>query len=145
MKTFYSILSVVINPVSSEKISLGLLLSDGNSSFFRHSQNRLSLIRSVIDSESFKLVSHYLKSIRKVTDKIDVNQDQHTIFDQEGKNLIVNESYISYLSDYSHNIISFSKPVAIDLSVNKEIFDKLFVRFIEDLPQNGSRHARPIN
>lgn len=132
MKTFYSILSVVINPVSSEKISLGLLLSDGNTSFVGHSKNRLSLIRSVIDKESYTLVKQYLQSINAVINEIDINRNQRTIFGQEGKNLIVNESYINYLSDYSRNVISFSKPVAIDLPVKQEIFDNLFVRFIEE-------------
>jgi hypothetical protein len=52
MKAFYSILSAVINSVSGEKISLGLLLSDGNTSIFNYSNNRLSLVNSIVDNES---------------------------------------------------------------------------------------------
>lgn len=144
MKTFYSLLSAVINPVSSEKISLGLLLSDGNTSLFGYSSNRLSLIRSIIEKESFGLVKEYLKSIRTVIEKIDFNQNQQTIYEAEGKNLMVNESYISYLSDYSSNIISFSKPVAIDLPVKQDIFDKLFFRFIEEVSMPEIRRERAV-
>ena len=132
MKTFYSILSAVINPVSGEKISLGLLLSDGNNSLFDFSHNRFSLIGSIIDKESKKFVSQYLKSIENVINKIDVNQDQLTIFESEGKNLIINEPYIGYLSTYSQNVISFSKPVAIDVKVEKEVFEALFSKFIDE-------------
>lgn len=144
MKTFYTIFSVIINPVSSEKISLGLLLSNGHTSFVGHSKNRLSLIRSLIDKESYSLVKQYLQSINAVIKEIDINQDQHTIFEQEGKNLIVNESYINYLSDYSRNVISFSKPVTIDLPVEQEIFNKLFVRFIEEESIPEIRQERSI-
>jgi hypothetical protein len=132
MKTFYSILSAVINPVSGEKISLGMLLSDGNTSLFNFSDTRLSLVGSLIDKENKKFIKQYLKSIENVINKIDINDDQLTIFENEGKNLIVNESYIDYLSSYSQNVISFSKPVAIDVNVDQKIFESLFVKFIDE-------------
>lgn len=132
MKTFYSILSVVINPVSGEKVSLGLLLSDGNTSLFDFSDNRFSLVGSLIDKERKKFVRQYLRSVENVIKKIDVNQDQLTILDGEGKNLIINEAYIGYLSTYSQNVISFSKPVAIDVKVENSVFEALFSRFIDE-------------
>lgn len=132
MKTFYSILSAVINPVSGEKISLGLLLSDGNSSIFDFSDNRFSLIGSLIDKDNKKFVRQYLKSIENVINKIDVNQDQLTIQQSEGKNLIINEPYINYLSTYSKNVISFSQPVSIDVKVEKTVFEALFKKFIDE-------------
>ena len=132
MKTFYSILSAVINPVSGEKISLGLLLADGNRSLFDFSETRLSLIGTLIDRESKKFVKQYLRSIENVINNIDINHDQLTIFEKEGKNLIINEPYIDYLSTYSQNVISFSKPVAIDVKIEKQIFETLFSKFINE-------------
>jgi hypothetical protein len=132
MKTFYSILSVIINSVSGEKISIGLLLSDGNRSLFAFSENRLSLLSSLVDKETKKFVRQYLKSIESIIKKIDVNQDQLTILEETGKNLIINEPYISYLSIYNQNVISFSKPVSIDVKIEEKIFSKLFSRFIDD-------------
>jgi hypothetical protein len=85
MNTFYSILSAVINPVSGEKISVGLLLSDGNRSLFDFSENRLSLLNSLVDKETKKFIRQYLKSIDTVLNKIDINQDQLTILDETGK------------------------------------------------------------
>jgi hypothetical protein len=132
MKTFYSILSAVINSVSGEKISLGLLLSNGNKSFFDYSESRLSLLSSLIDKESKKFIRQYLKSIEGVIEKIDINQDQFTILDEVGKNLIINEPYIEYLSIYNQNVISFSKPVSIDVKVDKKTFAILFSKFIDE-------------
>jgi hypothetical protein len=132
MNTFYSILSAVINPVSGEKISVGLLLSDGNRSLFDFSENRLSLLNSLIDKETKKFIRQYLKSIDTVLNKIDINQDQLTILDEAGKNLVVNEPYIAYLSVYNQNVISFSNPVSIDVKVEEQIFIALFSKFIDD-------------
>jgi hypothetical protein len=132
MNTFYSILSAVINPVSGEKISVGLLLSDGNRSLFDFSENRLSLLNSLIDKETKKFIRQYLKSIDTVLNKIDINQDQLTILDEAGKNLVVNEPYIAYLSVYNQNVISFSNPVSIDVKVEEQVFIALFSKFIDD-------------
>ena len=133
MKTFYSILSAVINPTSGEKISLGLLLSDGNTSFFDFSGSRLSLIGSLIDKERKKFISQYLKSIDNVIKRIDINQEQVTIFADSGKNVIINEPYIEYLSTYSQNVISFSRPVAIDVNIEQSVFETLFSKFIDEV------------
>ncbi|NVN95227.1 MAG: hypothetical protein HXX18_08090 [Bacteroidetes bacterium] len=132
MNTFYSILSAVINPASGEKISLGLLLSDGNTSLFDYSDSRFSLLNSLIDKESKKFIRHYLKSIENVIAKIDVNQEQMTILDEVGKNMIINEPYISYMSVYNQNVVSFSKPVTIDVAVEEKIFTTLFSKFIDE-------------
>lgn len=132
MKTFYSILSAVINSVSGEKISLGLLISDGNKSYFDYSNSRLSLLNSLIDKDNKKFIRQYLRSIENVIEKIDINQEQMTILDEVGKNLILNEPYIDYLSIYNQNVVSFSKPVNIDVSVNKNVFSTLFAKFIDN-------------
>jgi hypothetical protein len=132
MKTFYSILSAVINPSTNENLSLGLLLSDGNNSFFSYSRNRFSILKEMIQPEKKKFIDSYLKSIKKIIDKVDINEIQSTILIEEGKNIIVNEKYIDYLSVYNNNVITFSKPVSIDVEVRPEIFDKLFARFISE-------------
>lgn len=132
MKTFYSILSAVINPVSGEKIAIGLLLSDGNESIFRCSDSRLSIVNQIVDNNTRQFIKSYIKSIDSVIRNIDINNDTTNIFYCEGKNVIVNEPYIEYLSKYSKNVISFSKPAKIDLKVEKEVFNNLFAKFITE-------------
>lgn len=132
MKTFYSILSAVINPSTGEKISLGLLLSDGNQSRFSFSENRISLLNDLLDKETRRFIRQYLKSIENVIEKIDINEMQTSIFEETGKNVIVNEPYIAYLNVYNQNVIAFSKPVSIDVAVNDQIFSTLFGKFIDE-------------
>jgi hypothetical protein len=96
------------------------------------SDSRFSLIGTLIDKESKKFIRQYLRSIDNVIQKIDINQDQLTILEYEGKNLIINEPYITYLSTYSQNVVSFSKPVSITIEVKEEVFQNLFTKFIDD-------------
>jgi hypothetical protein len=42
----------------------------------------------------------------------------------------VNEQYIGYLSDYDNNVITFRKPVKIDLDVNDVNFERLFEKYV---------------
>lgn len=144
MKTFYSILSAVINPISGEKISLGLLLSDGNSSLFDYSNNRLSMISSVLNHENKRFIRQYIQSIEIVLNKIDVNQEQISILNNEGKNVILNESYVEYLSIYNKNVISFSKPVSINVEVNEFTFNTLFAKFIDEDAIVAEQTIKPI-
>ncbi|MBN2776868.1 MAG: hypothetical protein JXR36_04465 [Bacteroidales bacterium] len=132
MKTFYSILSAVINPISGEKISIGLLLSNGNESIFRCSDNRMAIVSKILNSDSRTFIKNYIKSIESVIKRIDINDDSSNIFYNEGKNVIVNEPYIEYLSRYSKNVISFSKPTSIDVDVVGSVYDSLFAKFIAE-------------
>lgn len=131
MKTFYSILSAVINPLTNEKVSMGLLLSNGKDSFFEISVNRLSVVKSLISKDQYKFIKDYLKSIYRVIQKIDRSFQDDVIIPENGNNIIVNESYMEYLSRYSQNITVFSKPVQIEVELNKGIFQKLFNKYIE--------------
>ncbi len=130
MKTFYSIISVVINPITSDKIATGLLLSDGQNSLYTYSGNRLSFIKSLVSKEQFSFIKDYLKSFNEIIEKIDTNPEEQMAFDYADDKLIINEPYFEYMSVYGHNVVTASKPVQIDVSVNKNNFNQLFQKFI---------------
>lgn len=52
----------------------------------------------------------------------------------------VSEGYIDYLSTYSQNMISFGKPIQIDLSLEDDHFDRLFTALINE-KEVSTRHA----
>ena len=132
MKTFYSIFSAVLNPNTSEKLSLGLLLSNGYQSIFDYSVDKLNMIRPVISRDQYFFIKNYFHSINNVITRIDKNILEYSVFEKEGKNAIINEPYFEYLSTYNQNVITVSSPVRIDLEVNKKIFTKLFVKYIAE-------------
>ena len=118
MKTFYSIVYALITPETGEKISLGILLSDGENSIFRYSRLKLSIVHSMVSAEQGKFMSDYLHSLSKLSnpkDTIKVNLGLK--FAESGKSLI-SESYIEYLSVYNQNILTYSKPVLIEMEVS---------------------------
>jgi formate dehydrogenase assembly factor FdhD len=130
MKTFFSILSVPTRPESDEKIAVGLLLSDGIISKFDYSVNKLKVVKELVNESQYNFTENYLKSIEKLNFRNDEN---------EGKQKVVNEQYIGYLSDYNNNVVTFCKPVKIDLVVDEENFSRLFEKFID------SSEAEKIN
>jgi len=132
MKTFFSILSVPIRQESDEKIAVGLLLSDGIISKFVYSHNKLKVVKELVTEARYKFIRKYLTSIEKTNFRIDevsgvINFTENAEIQQSA----FNEQYISYLSDYNNNIVTFRKPVKIDLSVNDENFVRLFEKYVD--------------
>jgi len=134
VKTFYSILYAVIRPETDEKIAVGLVLSDGNNSLFDASLNKLGAVRSLLGADSVKFVQNYISALKKTVKESLKGLNQHSIFDYtESRHPVINESYFNYLSVYSTNLVWFSTPLKIDIQVNEENFNKLFIKLIDEL------------
>jgi len=117
MKTFYSILSVNINPEIVERISIGMLMTYGESVFYHYSKHKLSLIKKLIGKTTYKATLNYLKLIGKCVGK---RED------------VFSEQYIDYLSRYNNNLVSFSKLKFLEIEGTETVFWKLFTKFINE-------------
>jgi len=135
MKTIYSILYVTLNTTLNERVSVGMLMSNGLEHYFKFSSEKLTAFKGILNNERFNIVKNYLKSVEK-----DICFKPHQLFTQkELKNDWINEGYISYLSKYSNNIIQFSAPKTIDIDLNtdnfKRIFEKYIFRYTEEIDE----------
>ena len=137
MRTIYSILYLNLNTALNERVSIGIVLSNGLKNYFKFSSDKLSAFKAILNSESYSLVKSYLKSIEKefATDEVPLS---NTLFStRDFKNDWINEPYLAYLSKYSNNSIQFSQPKTIDVDLNdhtfKKIFEKYIFRFSEDI------------
>jgi hypothetical protein len=131
MKTFFSILSVPIRQESDEKIAVALLLSDGVISKFDYSLNKLKVVKELVKESRYKFIKNYLKSIEKINFRIEKNEGELNFPENMAiQQSAVNEQYIGYLSDYDNNVITFRKPVKIDLDVNDVNFERLFEKYV---------------
>lgn len=135
MKTIYSILYVTLNTTLNERVSVGMLMSNGFEHYFKFSSEKLTAFKGILNNERFNIVKNYLKSVEK-----DICFKPHQLFTQkELKNDWINEGYISYLSKYSNNIIQFSAPKTIDIDLNtdnfKRIFEKYIFRYTEEIDE----------
>lgn len=130
MKTFFSIIYLTLNANLNEKISIGLLMSDGERSIFKVSNPKMNVIKGLVPQQNFNVLKSYFKNINyaimpKINDyELDVKQNVSSKW--------LNESYFSYLHRYSNNLVSFSEPRTIELSLNEDSFKKLFSKYIFD-------------
>lgn len=139
MATYYSILSVLIRPELQEKISLGLLLFDQEKIFFNYSKNKLTASKALLPDDSYRLLVDSIKNIKNRA----INQNdllgskiasQYTLQDEMLLNSFSPE-YISYLSRYSNNTLSFTDPKGIDVQASDSIYKQLFSKFIDSNEQ----------
>lgn len=129
MKTIYSILYVTLNTTLNERISIGVLMSNGFEHKFKYSQEKLNAFKSIINNEKFHVVKNYLKSIEN--EFLYNNDNSNRLFENKDfKGNWVSEGYLSYLSRYSNNIIQFSSPKVIDVELNSDNFRRVFEKYI---------------
>ena len=140
MKTFYSILYALISPETGEKISLGILLSDGEKAIFRQSKWKLSIVHSMVSAEQGRFITAYLNSLNRNTFSGRPMKTELE-FNDAGLSLL-NEKYIEYLSVYNQNVISFSKPNIIDVEVSDSSINKLFTKLINEKPKSTIENHR---
>lgn len=133
MKTFYSIVYVTLNAASAEKVGVGLLLSDGECSIFRHSSAKLHAIKALLNDQRYKLVRDYLNSLEH--DSFIAPKGKHALGDAPSKSDWATESYMSYLSTYANNLVQFSAPKTIDVAVNDSNFNRIFEKYIYTFEQ----------
>lgn len=128
MKTFFSIIYLTLNANLNEKISVGLLMSDGEKSIFKVSNPKLNVVKALVPSQNFNILKSYFKNISSaIMPKID---DYELNVKQNVSSKWLNESYFSYLHRYSNNLVNFSEPRTIELALSEDSFKKLFSKYI---------------
>lgn len=126
MKTIYSILYVALNTALDERVSIGVLLSDSEHDIFKYSSEKLLALKSLMDPERYSLMKNYLKALEDNVNFNTADLSEAKPFNREW----INESYISYLSRYSNNLIQFSEPRSIDIEFGFENFKRIFEKYV---------------
>lgn len=144
MNTFYTILYATINPLIQEQLAIGLLLSGEKNIFFKYSNEKLKNINPLIPKhaksllkDSLKNIEHSVKQLQSETGKIPPSLP----FDQTQPRIFMMQ-FIEYLSRYNHNLLTFSKPVGIDIPMNNNLFNQLYRKYIgiEKKPQETQKN-----
>lgn len=143
MKTIFSILYVPISATLDEKVSIGLIMSDGIQNYFRFSQSKLQAIKSLIDVESHTILKTYLRSLEKEINMELVNDKTLFTIEIASKAKWVNSSYITYLSKYSNNLLQFSEPKVIDISLDEITYKRIFEKYIFQYEEIVSTQTEP--
>ena len=120
MNTFLCTVDLQPNILSSDRLSIGLIMGDKDSLFFRYSQDKLYTVKGLFSPEAFTIIEIYLDSL----------QQSFSTYNQEILRNWVNEGYLSYLERYNNNLIQFSKTTRTAIPLNKATFDKYFQMYI---------------
>lgn len=136
MVTQYSIVSVLIRPEIQEKISIGLLLFNENEVYFSLSKNKVHACKALISPASYKILKEVAENIESTIDKnklthSDLKDDK--IYIGCVADNVFSPSYISYLSKYSNNVISYTSPKEIYLEINVDNFTTLFKKYVDEI------------
>lgn len=136
MVTQYSILSVLIRPEIQEKISIGLLLFDANEVYFSFSRNKLHVCKDLLSPASYKILKEIVENIERTIDRDKLTHSDpksFRIYKNSAEENIFSPPYISYLSRYSNNIISYTSPKEIYLEINDQNFSTLFRKYVDEI------------
>ena len=109
----YSIIYAVIRPEISEKVSVGLIIVDGNQLDVRYSRKKLNALRWLIPEKEYRFVSKVVSQMRR-------RKHVNTVED------------VNYLTRYSNNLIAFSPLQSIDLTPTERNKDRLFKNYVYD-------------
>lgn len=128
MKTFFSIIYLPLNSNLQEKISLGLVMSNGEKTIFKVSNPKLQIIKGLISANRFNVLKNYFNNIKN---EINPKKDDFKLDIQlKNPNNWLTESYFSYLSRYSNNLVIYSEPKVIDSDVNIDYFKSIFRKYV---------------
>lgn len=110
-KLRYSIIYAVIRPEISERLSVGLIIVDGDKVDIRYSRQKLNALQSLFSEKEYKFIARVVSSMKK-------NQTVKTA------------EAINYLSRYSNNLIAISPLQTIDLEPTELSKDRLFRNYV---------------
>lgn len=129
---YYSILFAVINPTTSERVSLGLLFIAANKVVYRWSKQKLSIVNKLLSKERLRLVQFGLKQIEETVNL--KNQESDKLLPGAIDHAF-SEQYLNYLSTYSQNTLQISGPEIIEAEYTDELFNLLFDKYIFQYPE----------
>jgi len=129
METIYSIVYITLNTTLDERISIGVIMTNGLEYYFNYSSEKLLAVKNILDDAKYTVIKNYLKSIEKEIGFEKTTENQ-LLYKDTYKTAWVTEEYLSYLSNYSNNIIHFSKPKKIDIDLNSLNYKKIFEKYV---------------
>ena len=107
----YSIIYAVIRPEISERLSVGLIIVDGENVDVLYSREKLNALKALFSEKECKFISRVVSSMKK-------NQ---TVNSTEA---------INYLTRYSNNLIAVSPLQTIDIQPTESSKKRLYRNYV---------------
>lgn len=125
MKSFYSIIRFVNNPLSKENLAIGLIMISGNKIHYKFSNEKIQLVNK-LNPVNFKLLEYTIEKINNFIQnelKSDVS-----LFSDDNK---INFEYLKRLSVYNNGFLQFDNPSIINIDFDDVKFNDFFNKYIQ--------------
>lgn len=134
MKTFFSIVSIQTNPISSEKVVMGVLAITENEIYFDYSKSKLGLLDKLAPTKTGigSMAKNALQQIKQnvaETNKALTKHQQQLVFAKS----IFSKDYISYLNKYNSGILHFTEPASLPFDFTAEKFMQYYYNFVGEM------------
>lgn len=140
MKTFFSIISIQTNPISSEKVVMGVLAITENEIYFDYSKSKLALLDKLAPTKVGIgiMAKNTLQQIKQKVDEANktLTKDQTKLVFEKS---IFSKEYISYLNKYNNGILHFSEPASLPFDFTAEKFMQYYYNFTGEVVVNESK------
>ena len=110
----YSIIYAVIRQDITERISVGIIIFDGDDITLRYSENKLNALKYLFPQGKYNFINRAVRGLPY-------------------NNTITSKKDIEYLSRYSNNLITFSPLQTINISPTDSNKKWLFDNYVESL------------
>lgn len=107
----YSIIYAMIRPEISEKVSIGVIIVDGEQLDVRYSRRKLNALQWLFPKKEYHFVSKVVSQLRH-------NSRVNTVED------------VNYLTRYSNNLIVFSPLQSIDVAPTVQSKDWIYRNYV---------------
>ncbi|MCH7414454.1 hypothetical protein MM213_13225 [Belliella sp. R4-6] len=128
MKNLIVTISIKLNDLTDDAITVGLLAFNEQVAFYDFSYEKLKSAKPLLDNNSMYYLENALIEMGKAFQIEGVKNE----LDFKGE--LLNEKYISYLSKYSNGILKISEPKGLATLLDKHTFGKLFRSFVGTNP-----------
>jgi hypothetical protein len=125
MRSFYSIIRFVNNPLSKENLAIGLIMISDNKIYYKFSNEKIQLVNK-INPVNFKLLEYTIEKIKSfIQDEL---KKEVSLFSEDNK---VNFEYLKRLSIYNNGFLQFDNPSIVNMGFDEIRFDVFFQKYID--------------
>lgn len=129
MNNFLSIIYLETNSITSEKISVGLLAVTPDEVFFKTSKSKIKIAEKLMGESVNSLVNFSFNTLEKNIQSAnkDIKKAVTELFKADHN---FNKDYVAYLNKYSQGLLQFDAPKPYLSAIDKQSFEKLFIKYI---------------
>lgn len=125
MKSFYSIIRFVNNPLSKENLAIGLIMISRKNIYFKFSHEKIQLVNK-INPVNFNLLEYTVEKINFFIES-ELKKDV-SLFSDDIK---INFEYLKRLSVYNNGFLQFDNPSVINMDFDEVRFNDFFHKYID--------------